>query len=1572
MNGNIFSEKYIKEKLNRLEQINSQKRLKVQQATISKKPQMSRSDYEKYKKILFEQNKKQNQTIEEKFNDAIPTQDVSNSKEQGVKSLQIKQSSDNIKMNKSLDRNKSPKAGEIVFKAPKRNCSRTPKNNLNHSEILQKSPSQVLSPKQIQGNPFNQQQKLKQSKSLMKLSNTAKPAEMSESQLTQEIPNSSRTQHVLQNMKSILSIASPNAYFSNATSTMEDPNLLEQTQQQNNNIHRFNQRQNFQNNQYQYTPQPISPSSHAMMPMMVQQNDNDNIFVQGIYPTYQTQQSIEFMNSNNPEFIQMVNNQNMGMKNSQFSNQNEDNYLNIYNKQQNNEYPFKNPSMNVQPYHQNPTFFQQKPTFQNNFQPQQVQQNFNYDTFEQSNQQNNYVQQQINFTSPRTNNFQKQNNEQNQDINFNQNGHSLNISSNKRQYSQPNFDQIALENQQYQYSNQQQFPSYERKHSLNSYYENSNINNLSGIQIQQQQNHQIRNSQVDFDKYFLEEQQYLQQLSHLGIQDDLNESEHFIHQLKHNQTLLKQEKEQLERELADLEVQTKHIKNAHVRQQSHPYNDQPSEQTRTVYLEASFKKQNPLQEQNHFVYDNLQQQLGFEEKWEMIEREEEETEKSFMIISEYLNMQSDQTKRKAKSRQNSQFKEENISKSNIITPSVIYGKKSDDYEKKPPRKSSDQMERSQQNAQSKGERDDEDMEWLDGIEESFCELKCINKNDLMPYYTELQSKKKSYLDRYSPNSKSRQVDATEEDAYTKLKNQIIGKTNISNSLKILDFKLGIKQNTDSQVKTNQRSLSSVKLQNIVNEISGQEANNKKEIFQESGTKGTKSPQFGASGKNPQLFSYLNEQNNRDNSELAFKDANFFKQKLTSPSSSSNSYCQYPDRFEQTNTQLQQDLRRQPDNFQKNQIEQEEGFLKSSSCNNLIKNFYDDINQIQKKNSEKFIKQDKALYQTDRNIQKSNEILDKINQKYPNSHLNFSKSGNSKRMSQEYQMEQQPQENNIHDEEYRQQQYIMRKLKEMEAENNSQTSSMREKELQYSETISSYLAQGDSQFKRSQSPLYNNLNEAKEHKLQSSRQQENQSLQKLLYNRRNEQEHVKGDQINEELQVADLHNYSSFRNELQQSEQQHKDYYEDQYFKFSNNKNSSFEKELQQIQIDQNDNNQLQQQSQSIQNQKKNLFQSLMKNVQLEIGNKNSSTKDSLLQQNKAEPTSKFQQKLDSRMEQFYQQYDEGQKQDDRSLKPTQEKSNIQNQLNKVFKDSVQSEDDSNSSGDELEETILQKLQKLKKKRDSEQKEKSPLSQNSNIVSEQKNRPLTASKRGSQDSSSSYEQVNKENNQNNLQVIKNSQLNESAGAKMKLDELFNKNKLKDSSSQLESNQQSSSKQNSTREKISNIQQKLNNLFEKKNVQPPQQQQSFEKVEMNNSNKYETDSYSFPQKPTKQIKQNGKEENEPRIDRKVIDNLAEEVEMLMKMQNLENQFKEKDSENKQLKQEYFQHERHIYGEDIDTLQHDGIDQFSEYNNQTESQKNFFKAKQQLPLYEIEEEHSVDNSIVDQNFQIKNQYQ
>ncbi|EAR89478.2 hypothetical protein TTHERM_00157950 (macronuclear) [Tetrahymena thermophila SB210] len=1563
MNGNIFSEKYIKEKLNRLEQINSQKRLKVQQATISKKPQMSRSDYEKYKKILFEQNKKQNQTIEEKFNDAIPTQDISNQKEQGTKSLQNKQGSENIKMNKSLERNKSPKAGEIVFKTSKRNCSKTPKNNLNHSEILQKSPSQVLSPKQLQANPFNQQQKLKQSKSLMKLSNTAKPAEMSESQLTQEIPNSSRTQNVLQNMKSILSIASPNAYFSNATSTMEDPNLLEQTQQQNN-IHRFNQRQNFQNNQFQYTPQPISPSSHTMIPMMAQQNDNENIFVQGIYPTYQTQQSIEFINTNNPEFIQMVNNQNMAMKNSQFSNQNEDNYLNIYNKQQNNEYS----------YQQNPAFFQQKPIFQKNFQPQQqIQQNLNYDTFEQ----NNYAQASINFTSPRTNNFQKQN-EEIQDRNYNQNGPSFNISS-KRQYSQPNFDQSSLENQQYQLANQQQFPMYERKHSLTSYYENNNNNNInqSGIQMQQQYyNHQTRNSQVDFDKYFLEEQQYLQQLSHLGIQDDLNESEHFIHQLKHNQTLLKQEKEQLERELAELEVQTKHIKNSHVRQQSHSYNDQPSEQTRTVFLEASFKKQNPISEQNHFAHDNLQQQLRFEEKWEMIEREEEETEKSFMIISEYLNMQSDQTKRKTKSRQNSQFKEENTSKSNIITPSVVYGKKSDEFEKKPSRKSSDQIERSQQNIQKKGERDEEDMEWLDGIEESFCELKCINKNELMPYYTELQSKKKSYLDRYSPNSKSRLVDAAEEDAYTKLKNQIIGKTNISNSLKILDFKLGIKQNTDSQVKTNQRALSSAKLQNIVNEISSQEVHSKKEIFQESGTKGTKSPQFGASGKNPQLFSYLNEQNNKDNTELAFKDANFFKQKLTSPSSQStivNTYGQYSDRFEQPSAQLKQDLRRQPDNFSNSQIDQEQGFVKSSSCNNLIKNFYDDINQIQKKNSEKFLKQDQALYQTDRNIQKSNEILEKINQKYPNSHLNFSKSGNSKRMSQEYQMEQQqPQENMIDDEEYRQQQYIMRKLKEMEAENNSQTSSIRDKELQYSQTVSSYLAQGDSQFKRSQSPLYSNLNEEKEHKLLQNRQQESQSLHKLLQNRRNEQQQNKGDQINEELQVADLHNYSSFRNELQQSEQQHNEYYEDQYFKFSNNKNSSFEKELQQIQIDQNDINQLQQKSQSIQNQKKNLFQSLMKNVQQELGNKNSLARDSLLQQNKAEPTSKFQQKLDSRMESFYQQYEEGQKQDDKSLKSGQEKSNIQNQLNKVFKGNVQSDDDSNSSGDELEETILQKLQKLKKKRDSEQKEKSPLLQNSHIISEQKNRPLTASKRGSQDSSSSYEQVNKENTQNNLQMIKNNQLNESAGAKMKLDELFNKNKLKDSSSQLENNQQnSSSKQNSTREKISSIQQKLNNLFEKKNVQSPQQQQ-LENVEINSSNKYETDNYNQAQKQSKQIQQNN-QEGEPRIDRKVIDSLAEEVEMLMKMQNLENQFKEKDNQNKQLKQEYFQHERHIYGEDIDALQHEESDQFGgEYNNQTDSQKNFFKTKQQLPLYEIEEEHSVDNSIVDQNFQMRNQYQ
>ncbi|KAL4502452.1 hypothetical protein ABPG72_012039 [Tetrahymena utriculariae] len=1561
MNANIFSEKYIKEKLNRLEQINSQKRLKVQQATISKKPQMSRSDYEKYKKILFEQNRKQNQTIEEKFNDAIPTQDVSNQKEQGIKSLQIKQGSENIKMKKSLERNKSPKAGEIIFKAPKRNCSKIPKSNLNHSEILQKSPSQVLSPKQMQENPYNHQQKLKQFKSLMKLSNTVKPAEMSESQLTQEIPNSSRTQHVLQNMKSILSIASPNAYFSNATSTMEDPNLLEQTQQQNN-IHRFNQRQNFQNSQYQqYTPQPISPSSHTMMPMIVQQNDNENIFVQANYPTYQTQQSIEFMNTNNPEFIQMDKNQNMGMQNNQFSNQNEDNYLNIYNKQQNNEYCQKNPNFHEQPYQQNPAFFQQKPTFQKIFQPQQVQQNYNYDTFEQSNQQNNYAQQQnnyaqqqINFTSPRTNNFQKQNNEENYDRNFHQNGQSINISSNKRQYSQPNFDQSALQNQ-YQITNQQQLPTYERKHSLNSYYENSNNNNLSGIQLQQQFNNQIRNSQVDLDKYFLEEQQYLQQLNHLGIQDDLNESEHFIHQLKHNQTLLNQEKEQLERELAELEAQTKHIKSLHVRQQSHPQSDQSSEQARTVFLEASFKKQNLVQEQNHFAYDNLQQQLGFEEKWEMIEREEEQTERSFMIISEYLNMQSDQTKRKTKSRQNSQFKEENTSKSNIIAPSVIYGKKSDDYEKKPPRKSSDQIERSQQYVQNKGERDEEDMEWLDGIEESFCELKCVNKNQLMPYYTELQSKKKSYLDRYSPNSKSRLVDAAEEDAYTKLKNQIIA---------------------DSQVKTNQRSKSSTKLQNIVNEISSQDANCKKEIFQESGTKGTKSPQFGASGKNPQLFSYLNEQNNRGNTELAFKDANLFKQKLTSPSSQSsvgNTYSQqFPDHFEQTGTQLQQDLRRQPDNFSKNQIDQEEGFLKSRSCNNLIKNFYNDINQIQKKNSEKFIKQDQALYQTDRNIQKSNEILEKINQKYPNSHLNFSRSGDSKKMPQEHQIEQQqPQENIMDDQEYRQQQYIMRKLKEMEAENNSQTSSIREKELQYSETISSYLAQGDSQFKRSQSPLYSNLNEVKQHNLQQSRQQENQSLQKLLQNRRNEQENIKGDQINEELQVADLHNYSSFRNELQQSEQQHKEYYEDQFFKFSNNKNSSFEKELQQIQSDQNDKNQLQQQSQSIQNQKKNLFQSLMKNVQQEIGNKNSSTKDSLLQLNKAEPTSKFQQKLDSRMEQFYQQQEDGQKQEDRSLKTSYEKSNIQNQLNKVFKDSAQSEDDSNSSGDELEETILQKLQKLKKKRDSESKEKSPLSQNSNIISEQKNRPLAASKRGSQDSSSSYELVNKENNQNNLQVIKNSQLSESAGVKMKLDELFNKNKLKESSSQLENSQQSSSKQNSTREKISNIQQKLNNLFEKKNVQSPQMQ-SLEKVDTNSSNKYETDSYSFPQKHSKQIHQNNQEENEPRIDRKVIDNLAEEVEMLMKMQNLENQFKEKDNENKHLKQEYFQHERHVYGEDTDTLQHDEIDQFNEYNNQTDSQKNFYKAKQQLPLYEIEEEHSVDNSIVDQNFQMKSQYQ
>lgn len=65
------------------------------------------------------------------------------------------------------------------------------------------------------------------------------------------------------------------------------------------------------------------------------------------------------------------------------------------------------------------------------------------------------------------------------------------------------------------------------------------------------------------------------------------------------------------------------------------------------------------------------------------------------------------------------------------------------------------------------------MGWLDGIEDSFCELKSIDKNELIPLLTDVQqqSNKKSYLTKNSADK--------EEDTYTKLKNQILGST-ISN------------------------------------------------------------------------------------------------------------------------------------------------------------------------------------------------------------------------------------------------------------------------------------------------------------------------------------------------------------------------------------------------------------------------------------------------------------------------------------------------------------------------------------------------------------------------------------------------------------------------------------------------------------------------------------------------------------------------------------------------------------------------------------------------------------------------
>lgn len=58
------------------------------------------------------------------------------------------------------------------------------------------------------------------------------------------------------------------------------------------------------------------------------------------------------------------------------------------------------------------------------------------------------------------------------------------------------------------------------------------------------------------------------------------------------------------------------------------------------------------------------------------------------------------------------------------------------------------------NREEERQEDLEDhSEWLEGIEDSFCELKSISKEELIPYYSEIKRSKKSFLDTNSSNTK---------------------------------------------------------------------------------------------------------------------------------------------------------------------------------------------------------------------------------------------------------------------------------------------------------------------------------------------------------------------------------------------------------------------------------------------------------------------------------------------------------------------------------------------------------------------------------------------------------------------------------------------------------------------------------------------------------------------------------------------------------------------------------------------------------------------------------------------------